>query len=137
MRCLSLVCVMTVTHIVHLLLNHSSPLNGSRQGLSKGLRSVRKLPWSDGGEDSVSEVHPVENSKFTVNKTFVNVSEGTNPQPSVDTPNRAEMLQNFRWKQRFGNVLGKGSFGTVIEATYKGLPFSIKFLLTSMSPFLS
>lgn len=85
-------------------------------------KSARKLPWSDGGNSP----SPFEDDSFTYSlQPNVPLSSKVNKcchfEPSADTPDRAELIKCFRQKRSGLHILGKGTFGTVLEATYKGV----------------
>ncbi|KAK3912767.1 Serine/threonine-protein kinase mos [Frankliniella fusca] len=87
--------------------------------LKKG-KTVRKLPWSDGGEVlGVHALRPID--------TLESFDECRHACPSADTPDRAEMLKKFKQKNN-GILLGKGSFGSVVEALYKGKVVAVKIV---------
>lgn len=90
----------------------------------RGGRCTRKLPWSDGGKHSsclgvtTGLSQRDDNDSASERKSLL----------SVDTPDRAETLRRFCQSAGGVRVLGKGTFGTVIEATYKGKSVAAKIV---------
>lgn len=83
------------------------------------MKSARKLPWSDGGK------HSLENPLLSDSSALLHCALLENDDepylPSMNTPDRAEALKQIQLKNSDISVLGKGSFGTVVAASYKGM----------------
>ena len=82
------------------------------------MKSARKLPWSDGGKHSPGNP-TLSDSSQPVHSVLENTCEIH--LPSVNTPDRAETFKKIKVKNSAVNILGKGSFGTVVAASYRGM----------------
>lgn len=94
-------------------------------------KSVRRLPWSERGKDSSADVLSFA-KPFKAPRTDVLQSRGVSHRYlCVDTPERADMLRKFKQKGNSASVLGKGSFGVVVEAMYKEKIVAVKIATSS------
>lgn len=105
-----------------------SPLAESTSNITKKFKSVRKLPWSDGGEASSLGVHTFAHSVGRHVDVLESIDECRRSCLSFDTPDRTDSLIRFKQKKCGIFLLGKGSFGTVVEALYKGKTVAVKIV---------
>ncbi|XP_034254317.1 serine/threonine-protein kinase mos [Thrips palmi] len=121
--------VSNVSNVLSPYSNTSKPRPAYASSVSRKSKSARKLPWSDGG----SSPSPFESDHFIDSVQLIvspvsRVDKCCHFEPSADTPDRAELIKIFSQKRSGLHILGKGTFGTVLEAKYKGQKVAVKIV---------
>ncbi|GLV43643.1 Mos oncogene [Carabus blaptoides fortunei] len=100
------------------VLNHNET-----KSFDTGLRNFN-ITIND-SETQADSLKLIENSDLTENQLAVPVNREL---PLVNTPDREELMENGTFAQSNLNILGKGSYGTVIQAIYKGQQVAVKII---------